>query len=160
MDNNDVLRRLRYILDLNDETMMNIFSLANWQASRSEVSDWLKKEIDPTFQPLGDKQLISFLDGLIVKNRGKKDGPQPEPEKRINNNLILKKLKIALNFKTDDVLEVFDLADRKISQSELSSFLRKFTQEQYCSLNDQYLRNFLIGLQIKFRQNNSDTAHE
>ncbi len=160
MDNNDVLRRIRYILDLNDETMMKIFSLAGVHASRSEISDWLKKESDDAFQSLSDRQLISFLNGLITKNRGKKDGPQPEPEKRINNNLILKKLKVALNFKTDDVLEVFSLADRKVSQSELSSFLRKFTQEQYCSLNDQYLRNFLIGLQIKFRQNNSDTAHE
>lgn len=159
MDNNDVLRRLRYILDLNDDKMMKIFSLRDLEASRADISDWLKREDDIDFLPLRDRQLISFLDGLIIKNRGKKDGPQHEPEKRINNNLILKKLKIALSLRTEDILELFNLDDRKVSQSEVSSFLRKYAQDKYCPLNDQYLKSFLKGLQIKFRQDSNETDY-
>ena len=75
----------------------------------------------------------------------------PIPEKQLTNNLILRKLKIALDYKDTDVLDIFDIAEFDISKHELSAFFRKPGQKQYRECKDQFLRNFLFGLQRKFR---------
>lgn len=151
MSNNDVLRTLRYTFDFNDFVMIEIFGLGGLEVSREEVSNWLKKEEDEEFQPIYDKQLASFLNGLILLKRGKKDDQVPVAEKSLNNNLILRKLKIALNFKEEDMLGVFALRSFRISRHELSAFFRNPSQPQYRICKDQILRNFLMGLQQKFR---------
>ena len=99
-----------------------------------------------------DVELASFLNGFIIEKRGKREGEQPVPEKRLNNNLILRKIKIALNLKDTDMLEYFDLVDFKISKHELSAFFRKPTQKQYRICKDQFLRNFMLGMQFKIRK--------
>ena len=102
-----------------------------------------------------DEQLATFLNGLIIHRRGKREGKQPVPEKRLTNNLILRKLKIALDFKSEDILEVMKLADFPISNPVLSSFFRKPTHRNYATCQDQILRRFLSGLQVKYRGENS-----
>ena len=72
--------------------MIVIFSKAEVSVTRSDVSDWLKKDEDPNQSPCSDETLAIFLNGLINELRGKKEGPQPEPEVRLNNNIVLKKL--------------------------------------------------------------------
>ncbi len=151
MTNNDIFRRLRYIFDFNDSKMIELFRLADYETTRAEVSDWLKKEDDEAFQELKDESLAIFLNGLINAKRGKREGPQPKPEKVLDNNIILRKLKIALNLREEDMLKVFELAKVKIGKHELSAFFRKPTQKQYRACQDQYLRNFLKGLQVKYR---------
>ncbi|KAF0238572.1 MAG: hypothetical protein FD181_944 [Prolixibacteraceae bacterium] len=153
MDNNDILRRVRYALDFDDSKMMEIFALGGITASRGEISQWLKKDIDPDYVALNGFQLAAFLNGLIINKRGKKEGPQPIPEKQLNNNIIFRKFKIALNLKDEDILELLKLADLELSKHELSAFFRKPGQEQYRECKDQVLRNFLRGMQIKFREN-------
>ncbi|MFC1696585.1 DUF1456 family protein, partial [Pseudomonadota bacterium] len=83
MTQNDILRRIRYILDLDDSKMISIFSLAGLEVTRAQISDWLKKEDDPAYQSLSDMELATFLNGLIVEKRGRKDGPQPVPEQML-----------------------------------------------------------------------------
>jgi uncharacterized protein YehS (DUF1456 family) len=122
MDNNDILRRTRYALDFNDSKMMDIFALGGIKATREEISQWLKKDIDPDYVTLSGFQLAAFLNGLIIEKRGKKEGPQPIPEKQLNNNIVFRKFKIALNLKDDDILELLKLADLQISKHELSAF--------------------------------------
>jgi uncharacterized protein YehS (DUF1456 family) len=151
MTNNDILRRIRYTFDFGDSKMIVIFGLADYQVTREQISDWLKKENDPAFQKCSDTQLAIFLNGLINDKRGKKEGPQPEPEKRLTNNIIFKKLKIALNLKAEDVLEIMELADLRISKHELSAFFRKPGHKHYRVCKDQILRNFLKGVQLKYR---------
>lgn len=75
MTQNDILRRIRYILDLDDSKMISIFSLTGLEVTRAQISDWLKKDDDPAYQQLSDPELATFLNGLIVEKRGKKDGP-------------------------------------------------------------------------------------
>ena len=104
MTNNDILRRIRYTFDFNDSKMIAIFGLADHQVTREQVSDWLKKDDDPAFRKCSDAQLAVFLNGLINDRRGKKEGEQPEPEQRLTNNIIFKKLKIALDLKAEDIL--------------------------------------------------------
>lgn len=151
MKNNDILRSIRYTFDFNDSTMIEIFGLADLSVTRAEVSDWLKKEDDPEFKPINDLHLATFLNGLINYKRGKKEGVQPAPEKKLNNNIIFRKLKIALNLKDEDILEILEGVDRYISKHELSAFFRKPEQSQYRPCLDQILRNFLYGLQVKYR---------
>ena len=151
MTNNDLLRRLRYTFDFNDSKMVAVFGMADHKVTREQISDWLKKDDDQAYQECNDTLLAIFLNGLINDKRGKKEGLQPEPEKRLTNNIIFMKLKIALNLKAEDVLEVLDLVDFRISKHELSAFFRKPGHKHYRNCQDQILRNFLNGLQIKYR---------
>jgi uncharacterized protein YehS (DUF1456 family) len=148
---NDVLRQVRYAFDFDDDTMIAIFAAAGLEVTRSQVSDWLKRDEDPAFRRCTDQQLASFLNGLINHRRGKKDGPQPVPERRLTNNLILRKLRIALDFKEEDMLHVMELAGMPISKPELSALFRKADHKHYRACQDQLLRNFLRGVQLKFR---------
>jgi uncharacterized protein YehS (DUF1456 family) len=131
--------------------MISLFALGEYETTRSEMSNWLKKDDVPEQKSLHDKHLAHFLNGLIVKNRGKREGVSMAAEKTLTNNIILKKLKIALNLKSEDVIDILKLADLYISNHELSAFFRKPTQKQYRLCKDQFLRNFLHGLQIKHR---------
>lgn len=151
MTNNDILRRIRYIFDLNDSKMINLFSLAEHNVTRSEVSDWLKKEDDAAYQKCSDRELAMFLNGFINDRRGKKEGPQVEPEQRLNNNIVFRKLRIALNYKDDDMLNILSLSNLRISKHELSAFFRKPGHKHFRECKDQVLRHFLKGLQIKYR---------
>ena len=158
MTNNDVLRRIRYLFNFNDLKMIELFKLANHNVRKADVSNWLKKEDDPLLIEITDKEMSTFLNGLIIEKRGKREGPIPEPEDVINNNIILRKLKIALDLKTDDILDLFALIDKKISKHELSAFFRNPNHRSYKPFKDQYLRNFLNALQTKYKnklENNS-----
>ena len=74
MNNNDCLRRIRYILDFDDSKMIAIFGLANMETDRAEISAWLKKDDDPDLVECDDTSLASFLNGLIIALRGEKEG--------------------------------------------------------------------------------------
>ncbi|RKZ46564.1 MAG: DUF1456 domain-containing protein [Gammaproteobacteria bacterium] len=153
MNNNDILRRIRYVFDFGDSKMIAIFGKADHEVTRGQVSDWLKKDDDPAYQECSDTELASFLNGLINDKRGKKEGAQPKPEARLNNNIIFMKLKIALNLKAEDVLELLELAEFRLSKHELSAFFRKPGHKHYRECKDQILRNFLQGMQLKYRGN-------
>lgn len=151
MNNNDILRRLRYTFDLSDSKMISIFDQADQHVTRAQISDWLKKEDAPAFEKCSDKQLAFFLNGLINENRGKRDGSRPEPEKSLSNNAVFMKLKIALNLKADDVINILSLAGVTISKHELSAFFRRPGHKHFRECKNQMLRNFLKGLQLKYR---------
>ena len=152
MDNNDIFRRIRYIFDFEDGKMIEIFGKADIEVSRARISDWLKKDYDEDMREINDFELAAFLTGLINDMRGKREGPQPAIELELNNNIIFRKLRIALNLKDTDIIELFKKADMPISKHELSAFFRRPTQSQYRECQDQYLRNFLHGLQLKYRK--------
>jgi len=151
MDNNDILRKIRYTFDFSDDKMIEIFASTDIEVSRAQISNWLKKDDDEYFQGILDVELATFLNGLINEKRGKKEGEQPKAEKKINNNIIFRKLKIALNLRDDDILEIFKSVDMRISKTELSAFFRNPKQNQYRPCKDQFLRNFLHGMQLKYR---------
>lgn len=151
MTNNDILRRLRFAFNFDDDMMIKLFALGGQEVTREEVSNWLKKEDQEDHKGIYDKQLATFLNGLIVDRRGKREGPQPKPEKNLNNNLILRKLKIALNFKDEHIVDTLAKANIRVSKHEVNAFFRKETQRQYRQCKDQFLRNFIYGLQIKLR---------
>ncbi|VAW54972.1 Glutamate synthase [NADPH] large chain [hydrothermal vent metagenome] len=151
MTNNDILRRVRYVFDFNDTKMIAVFGQVEETVTREQISEWLKKDDDSAYKSLSDTQLAIFLNGLIVEKRGKKEGSLPVPEKQLNNNIVFRKLKIALDLKNEDVLDILSLASLKISKHELSAFFRRQDHKHFRVCKDQILRNFLNGLQLKHR---------
>ncbi len=151
MTNNDVLRRIRYTFNFDDTKVIAIFGLGGTEVTRAEISDWLKKEGDPDHKPCSDVKLAAFLNGLIIEKRGPRDGPQPEPETSLTNNIIFRKLKIALNLQADEILALIKQADFSMSKHELSALFRKTDHKHYRKCKDQVLRYFLKGVQLKYR---------
>ena len=151
MTNNDILHSICDIFDFNDSKIIDIFSLADHQITQEQISAWLKKNNDPAYQECSDTQLAIFLNGLINYKRGKKEGAQPELEKRLTNNAILVKLKIALNLKAKDILAIMNLTDICLSKHELSALFRKPGHKHYRYCKDQVLEEFLKGVQLKYR---------
>jgi uncharacterized protein YehS (DUF1456 family) len=153
MNNNDVFRRLRYALDLSNPTLVKIFSLSGKDLAQSDIIDLLKKEDEEGFQECRDAVLESFLDGLIALKRGKREGEPGTPAagSTFGNNDIMKKIRIALELKDTDMLEVFKLAGFPTSKSELTALFRTKGHENYKVCGDQLLRNFLKGLTLKLR---------
>ncbi len=153
MLNNDFLRRLRYALDLNDKTMLTIFKHMGNEVEVGYLKAIMTKEGEPGFIACRDSQLCQFLDGLIIHNRGLQEGKGiPEPQKRINNNEILQKLRIALELKADDVVDILKLANFRLSKAELGAFFRKPEHRNYKACGDQVIRNFLAGLTKRNRK--------
>lgn len=151
MTNNDIIRRIRYTFDFNNRKMLEIFALAGYEAKPSQIIAWLQKDGDPDLVELNDNELAYFLNGFINEKRGKKEGEQPVTETTLNNNIIFRKLKIALNLKDTNIIEMLKLAGLPLSPHELSAFFRNPEQKQYRVCHDQFLRNFLHGMQLKYR---------
>ena len=151
MTYNDILSRLCHMFNYSDAEMVAVFAAADHEVAQEQVRRWLSKEGDPLYEKLGDMDLAVFLDGLIIHRRGRRPGPQPVPEKRLDNNLIAKKLKIALDLQGEDMIRLLSLVDFQLSNHELSAFFRKPGHKHFRELNDQILRYFLRGLQMEYR---------
>ena len=152
MINNDVIRRIRYALNLNDHSMIDIFALSDYEITREILLTLLKKDNEEGFVTMSNAQLTAFLDGLITYKRGKSDKPVAHANAELDNNAILRKLRIALEFKEENMLSKLKTADFELSKHELSAFFRHEGHKHYRKCGDQILRNFLQGLTIHFRQ--------
>jgi len=160
MTNNDVFRRLRYAIDLSNKALIEIFRLSGQELTQSDLIALLKKEDEEGYQECGDLVLEAFLDGLIAYKRGARQeeaGCSKKKPTPLTNNEILKKIRIALELKEDEMLAVFKLARFPTSKSELSALFRAKGHENYKECGDQLLRNFLKGLTIR---NRDDIAEE
>jgi len=154
MTKNDILRRVRYALNINDPTMLEIFKLAGHEIEQSGLINLLKKENEEGYVDCSDNVMGLFLDGLIFHKRGRQETRHGEEKKsgpRLTNNAILKKLRIALELKEDDMVGILKLAGSDISTSELTALFRKEGHRNYKECGDQFLRNFLKGLTIRYR---------
>jgi len=130
--------------------MIALFALADEVVTREQVSQWLKKDSDSDYVKCSDTQLAIFLNGFINENRGKKSGPQIAPEKRLTNNIILTKLKIALNLQADDIINLLNSVDFRLNKPELSAFSRKADHKNYRECKDQVIRNLLQAIDKKY----------
>ena len=155
MTNNDFLRRLRYALNIKDNVMVQIFKKGNIVLTREDVIDYLKKDIDEGFKKLNNNDLIAFLDGLIIQKRGKREDVTPIPQVKVTknnlNNILLRKLRIALSFKSYDMIKIFKLGGVEISEGELSALFRSEDHKNYKECGDKYIRVFLNGLTEFYR---------
>ncbi|MFH2116123.1 MAG: DUF1456 family protein [Spirochaetota bacterium] len=156
MTTNDVLRRLCFALKLSDPVMLEMLKLAGKPLGKEVLAAYFMKEEEPGYTSCPDAVLEALLDGMIVRYRGRKeDAPAtgtraPSTGARVSsgldNNMILKKLRIALELKEDDLMAIMKLAGVDLSSHELSALFRKKDHKNYKPCMDQFLRNFLAGL--------------
>lgn len=152
MTNNDVFKRIRFIEDFTDLQLIDVFNEVDFKVELEVIKAWQKKEDQPEFKNLTDVELALFLNGFINIKRGKKPGDKPALETELENNDVLKKLKIAYQLTSDDILKLFKSKGKQVSKNELSAFLRNPDQAQYRVLQDQYLRNFMSALQVHLKK--------
>lgn len=154
MINNDVLRSIRYMLDLSDGKVVELIHLADDAApvTKDDVQSFLKKEDEPDYAECSNKTLALFLDGLVFHRRGKDESRPPRPpEKRVTNNVVLKKLRVAFELKDVDMHQILDAAGFPVSKPELSALFRQSDHKNFKLCGDQLLRNFLKGLTMRVR---------
>lgn len=155
MINNDVLRSIRYMLDLGDAKVVEIVQLIDpaFPLDKAEIPALLKKEDEAGMVLCSDALLAHFLDGLIVYYRGRDESQPARPvEKRITNNLVLKKLRVAFQLKDVDMHEIFTAAGFPLGKPEMSALFRQPDHKHYRPCGDQLLRNFLKGLTLRYRR--------
>ncbi len=154
MITNDVLRSIRYMLDLSDGKVVDIARLVDpaFPLDKATVQAFLRREDDPEYVACSDAVLAHVLDGLVIHRRGRNGDQPPRPlEKRITNNLVLKKLRVAFELKDVDLHEVFAAAGFPLSKPEMSALFRQPGHHNYRPCGDQLLRNFLKGLTLRVR---------
>lgn len=153
MNTNDILRRVRYAIDARDADTARLCALGGLEVPGSAIAGWLAREGDPAFVPCPDSVLAAFLDGLVIDRRGPRDpAAPPRPvEGRLDNNLILKKLRVAFLLQEQDMLAVLALGRLSLSASELGALFRKPDHKHFRACGDQVLRRFLAGLTEKLR---------
>ena len=154
MINNDVMRSIRYMLDLGDGKLVEIVRLADadFPIGKTDVPGLLKKEGEQGFVACSDRVLAHFLDGLVVYYRGRDESLPPRPvETHVTNNVILKKLRVAFQLKDVDMHEIFQSAGFPLSKPELTALFRQADHKHFRLCGDQILRNFLKGLTLRYR---------
>ncbi len=154
MINNDVLRSLRFALDLSDNHIVVLCELADpaFPVTGEQVNAWLRAENEPGHEPCSDAALAHVLDGLIVHLRGRDESqPQRPVETRLDNNAILKKLRVAFQLRDDDLHGIFEAAGFAVSKPELSALFRQRDHKHFRRAGDQLMRYFLKGLVLRVR---------
>lgn len=154
MINNDVLRSVRFMLNVDDTKLTAIIKLGGGgEVTRPQVTAFLKKEDEPGFVPCENQVMAQFLDGLVFHRRG---APPPSarprpPEKVVTNNTVLKKLRVAFELEDRDVLALMASTGFRVSKPELSALFRTSTHPNFRPCGDQFLRNFLKALTERVR---------
>jgi len=154
MNNNDVMKRLRYALNITDLKVIEMFKLVGYDIPKSELESIFKTENEDGYIECGDAIAGKFLDALVISRRGKRDEagePQSKRPSRLYNNDILKRLRVALELKDDDIIGIMRRAGVEISKAEVSALFRKSGHPNYRPCGDQFLRNFLVGLTAAYR---------
>ncbi|MCG9641017.1 DUF1456 family protein [Vibrio sp. Isolate34] len=158
MTNNEILRRIQHALNLKNAQIIKAIEQADVTVAHDQVINWLKADNDKSCSKMKDKELAVFLNGFINLKRGKKEGAQPKPEVALTNNMIFMKLRIALNMKAEDVLNVLEVVGVSLSKYEIGAYFRKPENKNYKVCEDQLLCDFLNGVQFTNRPDSEEFA--
>ena len=152
MNNNDVLRQLRYALRMPDSEMVAILAQAGQDMTEENARSMLGREGEEGTVICLDSLMAAFLDSLILKKRGPpKGGGSPPQVSVITNNIILKKIRIALKLHEEDMLSILSDGGQPMSKSEITALFRKPDHKHYRECGDQVLRAFFRGLTMRLR---------
>ena len=151
MLNNDVLRSMRYTLNLSDNTLLDMLHGVEPTLDLPTLRSYLASSEDESFVRMDDTLMVGFLDNLIVSRRGPSPQSAPATELPLTNNIILKKLRVAFTLQEADLLEILDSVAFTVTKPELSALFRKADHKNYRVCGDQLLRQFLKGLTLRLR---------
>jgi len=157
LNTNDILYKIKTALSLDNQTMIEAYSLAGYTMQPEHLDHLLKRQQDEGFELCSYEELGLFLDGLVLLKRG--PSPKKSDENRVielTNNLILKKLRVALKLKEPETEIIFGLGEAELSKQQLSSLFRKEGHKNFKECPDEILIAFLNGLD-EFYADNSQT---
>ncbi|MFT7823939.1 MAG: DUF1456 family protein [Sulfurimonas sp.] len=144
---NDILYRIKKALRLSDEEILRAYALESYQMTPEHLASLLKRRLDKSFEPCSYEELGVFLDGLVTLKRGPSSKKSEEDNAvELTNNLILKKIRAALNLKEHELQMLFALVDVELSKQQLSSLFRKEGHKNFKACPDELLDAFLEGL--------------
>jgi len=158
MDCNDLNRRVRYALKLDDADVAEILDISEYPVLLQDISGWRLKEGQEGHRDCPPSALFAMLDGLIIQRRGPRDDDKRDADKTLpssktappkdvlDNNHVLKQLRIALSLRADDVHLLIQQGGGKLGKSEVNALFRKASARNYRRCGDQVLRWFLAGL--------------
>jgi uncharacterized protein YehS (DUF1456 family) len=144
---NDVLRSLRYLLNVSDGKLGDIIRLGGGECSQEDLRAFLKKEDEEGYRQCDDELMARFLNGLVIYKRGKDETRPPPPvEVPVTNNAILKRLRVAFELKDSDIVSLIEKSGLRVSKGELGAFFRRPDHRNYRECGDQFLRNLIKAL--------------
>jgi len=147
MIHNDVLRSLRYTLNVNESKLVEMAALGGLEVPESQVQAYLLRDEDPGYVACDDRFMAHFLNGLIVAKRGAREGQPSAPiVTPVTNNMVLKKIRVAFELQDEDLVRLIEKAGLKVTKSELSALFRSEEHKNYRPCGDQFLRNIIKGL--------------
>lgn len=149
---NNLLKSIGNTLKLDDATMIHIFGLTGRSVGQSTLTALTTPEDEDGHIPCTNPLFGFFLDGLIIHKRGVREGSSPgvaPPGVELTNNVILKKLRIALDLKEEDMIAILRLGGIEVSKHELSALFRKQGHKHYKQCSDRLLTGFLAGLALR-----------
>jgi len=151
LHNNTVLFTLHNALPLSDEAMAEVFVLGGQQVTTNEAHALRGHPGKEDAVHCTDAQLVGFLDGLILRLRGPRDpgAPVPAVTTELTNNLIFKKLRIALNLREEDMLRLLAAGGQALYKRELTPMFRKPAHKHYRPCEDIVLDAFFKGLTLE-----------
>jgi len=152
MTNNEVMISVRYTLDIKNRDVVQMIQEGGVELSVLDVVDILKNEEDEGFVECPAETIHAFLDGLILKRRGPNDRPAKKfSTAEIDNNMVLRKLRIAFEMKDTDMIATLKSVGLSVSKGEINALFRAPAHKHFMKCGNQFLRNFLKGLTHSFR---------
>ncbi|MBU1669444.1 DUF1456 family protein [bacterium] len=144
---NDILYKIKTALSLDNERMLKAYTLADYTMSKERLESILKRHQDKGYVKADYEELGVFLDGLVLLKRGPSSQVKDDVEVlELSNNLILKKLRVALELKEPELVIIFALADVELSKRQVGSLFRKEDNKNFKACSDELLMAFLEGL--------------
>ena len=141
--------------------MVSTFALGGYETDENGVRNLMAREEEPEMVVCDGDILGAFLDGFIITKRGPRDPSAPVPEpSELNNNQILKKLRIALNFREASMLAILAKGGHVMSKHELTALFRKPSHKHFREAGGQVVRRFLYGLTAELRPGDVDAAEQ
>jgi len=147
MQPNDVLFKLKTALSLENKEMIKAYALAEFEMTEERLESIIKRRQDKGFEEATFEELGVFLDGLVLLKRGPSDKVANEDDVvELTNNLILKKVRVAMELKEPELVILFALAEVELTKRQIGSLFRKEGTKNFKACSDELLNAFLEGL--------------
>jgi uncharacterized protein YehS (DUF1456 family) len=152
MTANDVLRRLRFALNLPDAELGRLLATVGQPVAPEVIAGYFAREDNEAYVECPDVVLGALLDALVLDRRGPRDpNAPPVVAEALDNNVILRKLRIALSYKEPEMIATLAAGGMRASPSELSALFRQRNHKHYRAAGDQLMRAFFEGLTARLR---------
>jgi uncharacterized protein YehS (DUF1456 family) len=144
---NDILYKIKKALSLENTQLIEAYKLAEYEMKEERLEAILKRRLDKGYEEATYEELGIFLDGLVLLKRGPSNKVADKNEAvALSNNLILKKIRVAMNLKEPELVILFALAEVELTKRQIGSLFRKEGGKNFKACSDELLEAFLEGL--------------